>query len=381
MDSLIASSRTWAEINLKALENNVKILRKQISNNTKFLGVVKANAYGHGSVQIAKKLQECKVDMLGVACIEEAIELRKGGIIIPILVLGITPPELTEVISEYEITQTIEDFEYGKKLSEKVEKLQKKIKVHIKIDTGMGRLGFYLPEDGKDEKTKKMIINEIQQINKLPGLIIEGIFTHFAKATDKEFSYNQIKKFKEIKENLSNIGIKFNITHAASSTAILNYPEAHFDMCRFGLVLYGYESTETGNKNSKLNLQPVMTVKSRISAIKDLPKDYTISYDCTYILKKDSKIAILPIGYGDGYPRNLSNKVNVKINGIICPVIGRICMDMIMVDVSEINDIKVGDIGVVYDEELITEGAEKTGTIIHELLSEILPRVKRVFIN
>ena len=372
----LSTSRTWAEINLKSLEKNIEILRTQISNQTKFLAVVKANAYGHGLIEISKKLEQLKIDMFGVATVEEALKLRENQIKTPILVLGQSSPELFDLISDNEITITIENIEIARNFSNFAR--NKKIKIHIKIDTGMGRLGFFWPED---EKSKKKLSSEIKKISFFPGLKIEGIFTHLAKTTDKHFTNNQIKKFKEAIEYLNNLGLKFNIIHACASSATLNYPSAHFDMCRFGLVMYGYESTENGNKNGKLNLEPILKVKSKISAIRNLPKDSKIGYDCTFTLKKDSKIAVVPVGYGDGFPRNLSNKANVKINGILCPIVGRVCMDMIMVDVSNVEEVNEGDVAVVFDEDLIVDDVKKSGTIIHEILCGILPRVKRVYVN
>ena len=360
----LSTSRTWAEINLKSLEKNIEILRTQISNQTKFLAVVKANAYGHGLIEISKKLEELKVDMFGVATVEEALKLRENQIKTPILILGQSSPELFDLISDNEITQTIENIEIAKKFSNFAQNKKKSIKIHIKIDSGMGRIGFFWPED---EKSKKKTSQEIKKISTFPGLKIEGIFTHLAKATDKHFTNNQIKKFKEAIEYLNNLGLKFNIIHAAASVATLNFPSAHFDMCRFGLVMYGYESTENGNENGKLNLEPILKVKSKISAVRNLPKD--------------SKIAVLPIGYGDGFPRNLSNKANVKIKGILCPIVGRVCMDMIMVDASDVEEVNEGDVAVVFDEELIVDDVKKSGTIIHEILCGILPRVKRVYVN
>ena len=372
----LSTSRTWAEINLKSLEKNIEILRSQISNQTKFLAVVKANAYGHGLIEISKKLEQLKIDMFGVATVEEALKLRENQIKTPILVLGQSSPELFDLISDNEITITIENIEIARNFSNFAR--NKKIKIHIKIDTGMGRLGFFWPED---EKSKKKLSSEIKKISFFPGLKIEGIFTHLAKTTDKHFTNNQIKKFKEAIEYLNNLGLKFNIIHACASSATLNYPSAHFDMCRFGLVMYGYESTENGNKNGKLNLEPILKVKSKISAIRNLPKDSKIGYDCTFTLKKDSKIAVVPVGYGDGFPRNLSNKANVKINGILCPIVGRVCMDMIMVDVSNVEEVNEGDVAVVFDEDLIEDDVKKSGMIIHEILCGILPRVKRVYVN
>jgi alanine racemase len=374
----ISTSRTWAEINLKSLEKNIEILRTQISNQTKFLAVVKANAYGHGLIEISKKLEELKVDMFGVATVEEALKLRENQIKTPILILGQSSPELFDLISDNEITQTIENIEIAKKFSNFAQNKKKSIKIHIKIDSGMGRIGFFWPED---EKSKKKTSQEIKKISTFPGLKIEGIFTHLAKTSDEIFTNNQIKKFKESIEYLNNLGLKFNIIHAAASVATLNFPSAHFDMCRFGLVMYGYESTENGNENGKLNLEPILKVKSKISTVRNLPKNTKIGYDCTYTLKKDSKIAVLPIGYGDGFPRNLSNKANVKIKGILCPIVGRVCMDMIMVDASDVDEVNEGDVAVVIDEELIVDDVKKSGTIIHEILCTILPRVKRVYVN
>ena len=379
----LAMSRTWAEINLDNLEKNIKNLRGLLRNNAKFLGVCKANAYGHGMVQIAKKLQECNADKIAVASVQEGIELRKKGITIPILCLGQSSSDLTNLICKYKITQTIENFEIGKEFSQKAVQLQKKVKIHIKIDTGMGRIGFFWPEEGElNEDEKNKTAQKILELCNLPGLEPEGIFTHFADGDNEEYTNSQIEKFKEALEYLSNLGLKFPIAHAAASTGIIKYPYAHFDMGRFGIILYGYASTETGNKESDLNLIPIMTIKSRISSVRNLPKGSTVSYGCTYKLKTDSTIAVIPIGYADGFPRCLSNKANVKIHNKLCPVLGRVCMDMMMVDVTPIKDeVKAGDIVTIFDEELIMESAKKANTIIHEILSQILSRVNRIYID
>jgi alanine racemase len=382
-DLTIAMSRTWAEINLDALEKNVEILRGILSNNAKFLGVCKANAYGHGLVRVAKKLEECKADYIAVACVEEAIELRKNGITIPILCFGQSNPELTDLICKYDITQTVENLENGKLISEKAVKLQKKVRIHVKIDTGMGRIGFYWPEAGDSNiDEKKETAKAISELCKLPGIEAEGIFTHFADADNEEYTYSQIKKFKEALEYLSNIGTNFKLAHSSASVGVAKYPEAHFSMGRFGLILYGYVSTETGNKDSNLNLIPIMTVKSRISAVRKLPEGITVSYGCTHKLKRDSNIAVIPIGYADGFPRCLSNKANIKIHDTKCPILGRVCMDMIMVDVTDVKgEVKAGDIAIIFDEELVVEDAQKAGTIVHEIISQVLPRVTRIYID
>ena len=378
----IAKSRTWAEINLDALENNVNILKKFLTKNEKFLAVIKADAYGHGLIPVAKKLQQCKVDMFGVAAVQEAIKLRENGIKTPILILGQSPPELAEEICEYNITQAIENLEIGKAFSQKSLELKKTIRIHIKIDTGMGRLGFYWPGGHKTTKEKMKIAKNILEVTKLPGLEIEGIFSHFADADNKEYSSIQINKFTEINKYLSKLGCNFKIRHLAASVAIVNYPEAHFDMVRFGLSLYGYASTVTGNRETNYNLVPLMTVKSKITAVRKLPKDITIGYGRTFKLKRDSIIAVIPCGYADGFPRILSNKANIKIHNQLYPIVGRVCMDMIMVDVTDAKkEVKTGDIVIIFDEDLFIEAARKAGTIIHEMLTNILPRVTRIYIN
>ena len=337
-DLRLAMSRTWAEINLDAFENNVNTIRSLLTNGTKFLAVCKANAYGHGMIQIAKKLQELKVDMLAVASVEEGIELRKSGIIIPILCFGQSSPELTDLIIKYDITQTVENLEFGKIFSKKA--LGKgKMKVHIKIDTGMGRIGFLWPKEGDcNIKEKNSISNEISELFKLEGLEIEGIFTHFANSDNKEYTHSQIKKFNEAIEYMKKKGINFKIIHAAASVGCYNYPEAHYNMGRFGFFLYGYFSDIKTNTDSNFKLIPIITLKSRISTVRNMPKGSTISFSCTYELKRDSVIAVLPIGYADGFPRCLSNNANVKIHNKLYPILGRVCMDMLMVDVTDVKE-------------------------------------------
>jgi alanine racemase len=247
----------------------------------------------------------------------------------------------------------------------------------------MGRIGFYWPEAGNSKiDIKKETAKAISELCKLPGIEAEGIFTHFADADNEEYTHSQIKKFKEAQEYLSNIGTNFKIVHSSASIGVMKYPEAHFNMGRFGLILYGYVSTETGNKDSNLNLIPIMTVKSRISAVRKLSKGLTISYGCTHKLKRDSTIAVIPIGYADGFPRCLSDKSYIKIHDKKCSVLGRVCMDMIMVDITDVKGkVKAGDIAIIYDEELVSEDAQKAGTIIHEIISQILPRVTRIYID
>ncbi|MBQ3403024.1 MAG: alanine racemase [Synergistaceae bacterium] len=379
-DLELSMSRTWAEINLDELAHNFRILRSILNPSAKFLAVVKANAYGHGSIHCARKLQDLGADWLAVAAIPEGIELRKNGIHIPILCLGQADPNLAPLMFEYNITQAVGDFQNAKALSDYAQSSDRTINIHIKIDTGMSRTGFYWPEnhEGKDRTAR-----EILDTCNLPGLKAEGLFTHFAAADESpEFTRLQLRRLIEAKDYLSRSGHEFGITHAAASIGVLDYPAAHLDMGRFGLVLYGYASTETGNEDSTLGLHPVMTLKSRITAVRHLPAGATISYGRTYTLKRDSVIAVLPIGYADGLHRVLSNNYGVKIRDAACPVLGRVCMDMTMIDVTDIpGGVKAGDVATVFDGELMPIAAKNAGTIIHEMVCAPSGRVPRVYIN
>ena len=378
-DLELAMSRTWAEINLDDLAHNYTILRKVLTPSAKFLAVVKANSYGHGAVPCARHLQECGADFLAVATIPEGLELRQNGITIPILCLGQTQPSLAPLMYEYGITQAVGDLENGKALSSYAQAHNKTLRVHVKIDTGMSRTGFYWPED---ESAKQGTARAIEELCSLPGLEAEGIFTHFAVADDdKDFTHLQLNRLLEARRYLAKIGRTFSITHAAASIGTLDYPEAHLDMGRFGLVLYGYASTETGNEGSTLGLRPVMTVKSRITAVRRLPAGTTISYGRTHTLARDSVIAVLPMGYADGVHRVLSNNYCVKIRGSMCPVLGRVCMDMTMVDVTDLAGVKAGDVATVLDGELAVIAARNAGTIIHEIVCSPSQRVPRVYIE
>ena len=375
-----AMSRTWAEINLNALENDYNVLKNLLLPGTKFAGVCKANAYGHGMIEIADKLQELGADYICVASVDEGVTLRENNITIPVLCLGQTDPELANLISRYEITQAVGDFENAELLSCYAQKNNVRIKIHIKLDTGMSRLGFYWPDD---ERNKIITAETIAKICKLDGIEAEGLFTHFSKA-DNDIAYTkmQYEKINEAKKYLSRLGINFNIIHASASSGILSSPDFQMNMCRFGIALYGYTYPDTGNEIKNIGLKPVMTVKSRISAVRNLPAGSKISYGGTYELKRDSKIAIIPAGYADCIPRNLSNNFSVKINNIKCPLIGRVCMDMTIIDVTDLAcEIKSGDIAVIYDEELMMQAVKNSDTIIDEIVCRVLPRVTKIYIE
>lgn len=375
----LATSRTWAEINLDELTHNIHTLRKILTTSAKFLGVVKANAYGHDMIHCAKTLQASGADWLAVATVPEGVTLRQSGITLPILCLGQTQPELAPLMAEHSITQAVGDLQNAKAISKIAQTISKTIHIHVKIDTGMSRTGFYWPDS---ESEKSRTAREILEACSLPNLDPEGIFTHFAAADDDpEYTSLQLRKFNDARNTLAALGRTFRLSHAAASVGTLDYPEAHLDMGRFGLVLYGYASTETGNVDSNLGLHPVMTLKSRITAVRSLPKGTTISYGRTHTLKRDSVIAVLPIGYADGLPRVLSNNFSVKIHNTLCPNVGRVCMDMCMIDVTDIPNVKAGDVAVIWDEDLVPDAAKNAYTIIHELLCMPSQRVPRIFIE
>lgn len=363
--------RTWAEVNLDALEHNYQLLRG-LAPKAKLLGLVKANAYGHGAVPVAKKLQQLGADMLAVACLDEAIELRRWGITLPILCLGVTPVEYAGDLLACDITQTVGDLETGQALSAAAVAAGKTLKIHVKLDTGMGRLGFVWGEPPTAGSARDIIV-----LATLPGLEAEGIFTHFANADgSQEYTRLQERRFQEAVQVLADCGVKFKICHCAASAAVLNYPYTSMDMIRPGIALYGC-CPAPGMDNP--GLKPVMTVKSRISAVRTLPAGSCVSYGCTATLERDSKVAVLPIGYGDGLPRVLSNKLEVRLGDRLCPVLGRICMDMCMVDVTDAPNVKIGDVAQVYGPGLTGRAAELAGTISYELLCQLTPRVPRVY--
>lgn len=369
--------RTWAEIDLAALEHNYRALRALAPQGCRFLGLCKADAYGHGALPVAKKLQELGADMLAVACVDEAAQLRRGGITLPILCLGKTPLELTPMLLEYNVTQAVEDLETGEALSQAAQAAGKKLTIHVKLDTGMSRLGFFWRQDTAQETADR-----IAKLCRLPGLEAEGMFTHFADADgDETYTMDQFTRFLDAKAALEQRGITFKICHCAASAAVLNYPCTHMDMIRPGVALYGYYPAPGMEGLDGPGLEPVMTVKSRIAAVRALPKGTCVSYGCTATLERDSRLAVVPIGYGDGYPRGLSNRMTMKIRGQECPVVGRICMDMCMVDVTDVPDAAAGDEAVVYDGPLMERAAQLTDTIVYELMCHIAPRIPRVYLG
>ena len=373
-----ATKRTWAEIDLSNLEHNYRALRGMIPRGCRFLGVVKANAYGHGAIPVAKKLVELGAEYLAVACLDEAIELRQADIDAPILILAPTLPDFSKELFEYNLTQTVQDFELAQSLSDAAVQAGQSLKIHIKVDTGMSRLGFLC-----DEETIGCSAEQIVSVCSLPGLKPEGIFTHFANADgDEEYTMRQFTRFMDVLDKLSDLGVEFQIRHCAASAAVLNYPCTHLDMVRPGIAQYGHYPDPSWEGLDGPGLIPLMSLKTRVIALRELKKGTSISYGCTHVLERDSRVAVLPIGYADGLDRLLSNRGEVLIHAVRTPILGRVCMDLCMVDVTDIVDVRVGDEVTVFGPELpLEEKADVVKTIQYEMLCGISRRVPRVYID
>ncbi|BFK80639.1 alanine racemase [Clostridium baratii] len=365
----------WAEIDLNKIENNMKRI-KELAGDKEVIAVVKADAYGHGATSVAPVLLKNGASKLAVAVIAEGIELRDAGIKEPIMILGYTPLELGEDLINYDIEQTVYDLEYAKELSNIAKRLGKKAKIHIALDTGMGRIGFLPNEES---------FKDVVEICNLDGLDVCGIFTHFSTADeeDKTYTYEQFNKMKEFNDKLKEVGINIKLKHASNSGAIIDLPETYLDGVRAGIILYGYYPSNEVNKD-RLKLEPALTLKTRVSHVKTLDKDMYISYGRTFKTERKSVIATLPIGYADGYLRLLSGKAKVIINGKFANVVGRICMDQCMIDVTDIGDVKVSDEVILLGEDgdlkfNADDMAEAMGTINYEVLCMIRHRIPRIY--
>ena len=366
------TAATWAEINLDNINFNLNNIKKLLKVDTKICTVLKANAYGHGSVEIAKFLENKNVDYFAVARLEEAIELRENNIKMPILCLGFVPEESLEYAIKNNITLTIYSLETAKKLNDISEKIGVNANIHIKIDTGMSRIGFEVNEES---------IDQIIKIANLKNLYIEGIYTHFAKSDeiDKDFTYKQVNRFKFIIDNIEKKGINIPIKHVSNSAAIMDLPNLNFNMVRCGIVLYGcYPSDEV--IKDRLQLKPAMTLKTRVSHIKELKEGTGISYGLRYKTRKQEKIATIPIGYADGFTR-MQNNPKVSINNEVFNVVGRICVDQCMVRIDKEIDIKIGDEVIIFGESNISADdiAKDLGTINYEILCMVSRRVDRIY--
>lgn len=378
MHTLDQTRPAWAEISLDNLAYNIRGLRKNVKEDTLITAIVKANAYGHGSTKAAGVFLNNGADRLAVATLSEAIELRKANIKAPILILGYTPQCQYPLVLKWDITQTIYDYKSAKILSEWAVQTNKTGIIHIKIDTGLGRIGL-LPN--------KETIDNIINISKLPNLKIEGVYTHFAKADEKnkDYTVTQYTRFIDIIDKLEKEGIRIPIKHASNSAAIIDLPEYNLNMVRAGIMLYGYYPSEDVYKE-KIDLKPAMTLKAKVFNVKEVAKGTGISYGQIFITERDSKIATIPIGYADGFTRLLTSKGEAFIKNKKVPIVGKICMDQCMLDVTDIEDIKDGDEAVLFGyarEEYpsIDEIAHKLNTINYEIMCMIGRRIPRVYIQ
>ena len=370
-------TRTWTEIDLSNLEHNYRALRAMLPQGCRFLGVVKADAYGHGAVQVARRLETLGAEYLAVACLDEALELRQARITTPILILGYTPTERAEALLDNGITQTVYDVEMARALSDAAAAAGKTLKIHVKADTGMSRLGWLC--GGEDQSAA---VEAIAQVCALPGLEAEGIYTHFANADgDEDYTMLQFTRFLDLLEALKERGITFAIRHCAASAAALKFPCTHLDMVRPGIALYGHYPDPSCEGLDGPGLRPVMTLKTRVASVKTVPAGTPVSYGCTHVLDRETRLAALTIGYADGLPRLCSDKLEVLIGGQRAPVVGRICMDMCMADVTGL-DVAPGDEVEVFGEHLpIEDVAALAGTIQYELLCAVSPRVHRAYLD
>ena len=371
--------RTWADIRLEHLDHNYRALRALLPRDCRFLGVVKANAYGHGAVSIARRLETLGAGYLAVAALREGAELREAGIALPILVLGHTPPEEAGTLAALRLTQTVFDLENARALSGRLAAGQT-LRIHIKADTGMGRLGWLCGPDRLDRTAA-----EIQAACALPGLEAEGIFTHFADAdgdtADSEaYTMEQFTRFLDLTAALERAGVSFPIRHCANSAAVLRYPCTHLDMVRPGIALYGHYPDPCCRDLDGPGLLPVMALRTRVAAVREVPAGTPVSYGRTHTLDRPSRLAVLPAGYADGLPRICSDRLEVCIHGARVPIVGRICMDMCMADVTGLPGVRPGDEAEIFGDRLpAEEAAALAGTIQYELLCAVAPRVPRVY--
>lgn len=371
--------RSWVEIDLDNLEHNVGELRKLMNKDTELMASVKADAYGHGAVLTSLSLERFGVDSFAVSNINEAQVLRDAGIKKPILILGFTPPALAERLSALGITQTVLGLAYAKELSAAAKSAGVSLEVHIKADTGMSRLGF-LTSDMENA------VSEILETCRLPNLKQTGIYTHYAVADEqtefgRQYTENQHMLFAQLVSDLAKHGISFKSAHCCNSAGLLFYPESQHSLVRAGIMLYGLSPAETPPES--LSLRPVMSLKSSVSLVKDIPAGSYVSYGCSYFAARPCRIATVPLGYADGYPRRLGEKARAFVNGFLVPIVGRICMDQLMLDVTG-ADVKQDDIVTFFggDSPITLHSlAGLADTISYELSCGISRRIPRVFLK
>ena len=371
--------RTWADISLDNLEHNYKTLREHVGKGPRFLGVVKADAYGHGAVQVSRTLEELGAEYLAVSNLEEAVQLRRGGVNLPVLILGYTPPEFAPDEAEMAITQEVHGLQYAKDLNKALEGTGKKLTVHLKIDTGMTRLGFFADQP---EATLAALV----EVSQLPNLYIEGVFMHFCvsdskKPEDVAFTKLQHERFVNMLDLMKSKGIEPEIRHCCNSGATILRPEYAMDMIRPGVATYGFHPSP--DTVGEIDLRPMMSLHTSIAQIRTIAAGKSISYGRTYETAEPTHMAVISMGYADGYLRTGSGKAHVILDGKRAPVIGRICMDMCMVRIPEGANVHRGDEVTVFGPDGWTaeDAAEAAGTISYEVLCAVSRRVPRYYIG
>ncbi|MFC1806763.1 alanine racemase [Candidatus Omnitrophota bacterium] len=367
---------TWAEIDLNAVDHNLKAIKRLLKRGTKVLVAVKANAYGHGILEVSKRLIRSGVDYLGVGTTDEAVLLRKAKINAPILILGSVLKSEVEAITKYKIMPTIGDMEFAKYLNRSCASKRTKIRTHVKIDTGMGRIGIW----------HKEAIDFMRRLVLLKNIDVEGIYTHFPSADEDELmTKQQIRDFSLLLEEIEELGISMKFRHMANSTALLDYKQSHMNLVRPGLLIYGISPSDRFS-NGKIKLKRALKLKSKIVFLKDVGPGRKISYGGTHITSSHTKIATIPIGYGDGLSRRLSNKGHILVKGVRAPILGRVCMDQIMADVGSVPDVKVGDEIVLVGRQRageisVEEIAKLCDTIPYEITCALDSRIPRVYVR
>ena len=374
--------RTWAEISLDNLNHNYHALREKLPSECRFLGVVKADAYGHGAVPVSRHLKELGAEFLAVSNFEEATQLRCNGIRGPILILGYTPVKYAEDLAKMGIRQEVHSLEYARALNERLKGLHRRLRVHIKLDTGMSRLGFFAYDH---EQT----VEELKEVARMDNLLIEGVFTHFPVAdsvdgADENFTRTQFERFTSMLITLQGVGIKPEIRHCCNSGASILYPEYAMDMIRPGIATYGV--LPSGDLRGRIDLKPVMSLRSTIFQIRDFEPNITVSYGRTYTTRDPERIAVVGIGYADGLPRSFSNNISFLLHGKRVPQVGRICMDMCMIDISKVPEAQVNDVVTVFgedggDEIEVESLSNRLNTIPYEILCGINKRIPRIYLD
>lgn len=360
----------YAEIDLAAIRHNLTEIRRRLKPTSKLCVVVKANAYGHGAIEVSKVAVACGADFLAVATVDEGLELRRAGFDLPILILGLIPQTAAHAVVDADLTQAVADFDLAKKLSESAADLGKVAKVHLKVETGMGRIGI-APDAAVDLAVK---------ISRLPNVELEGLFSHFADADspDRTFTNHQIEIFKSTADKIRSAGVALKICHIAESAAILDIPEAHFDMARSGIINYGlYPSTDVRHT---IELKPAMKLVAKIVYLKKISAGVSIGYGRDFVARRDSLIATLPLGYADGYIRAYKN-FRAEVRGQLAPIAGRVCMDQTMLDVTDVDGVQVGDEVILFGSDAVTidAAARHLNTINYEITCLVSARVPRVF--